>query len=106
MCLLMADIEPLKPSNTGWLIANVVADSPAFGWARTAVDPRLLTLLADPQWQPAKRPLLVLLDVTWSEAGKMFRKSSYLNHLSGAQPAPRTDVQPPPAPLQPQRPLL
>ena len=109
MCLLMADIEPLKPSNTGWLIADVVSDSFAFSWARTAVDPRLLTLLADPQWQPyvvfpgeyvtpervvtallpdlpcagqaAKRPLFVLLDATWAEAGKMFRKSPYLNQF-------------------------
>ena len=109
MCLLMADIEPLKPSNTGWLIADVVADTFAFGWARTSVDPDLLTLLADPQWQPyvvfpgefvtpgrvvnqllpgvaaqgqpVKRPLFVLLDATWAEAGKMFRKSPYLNHL-------------------------
>ena len=52
MCLIMADIEPLKPSNTGWLIADVVADTWAFGWARTEVDPALLALLADPQWQP------------------------------------------------------
>jgi DTW domain-containing protein len=51
-CLLMADIEPLKPSNTGWLIADVVPDTFAFGWARTETDPALLTLLADPQWQP------------------------------------------------------
>ena len=52
VCLIMADIEPLKPSNTGWLIADVVADTFAFGWARTAVHPDLLALLADPQWQP------------------------------------------------------
>ncbi len=52
VCLLMADIEPLKPSNTGWLIADVVPDTFAFGWARTEVDPALLALLADPQWQP------------------------------------------------------
>jgi DTW domain-containing protein len=50
-CLLMADIEPLKPSNTGWLVADVVPDTFAFGWARTETDPALLTLLADPQWQ-------------------------------------------------------
>jgi DTW domain-containing protein YfiP len=25
-CLIMADIEPLKPSNTGWLVADVVPD--------------------------------------------------------------------------------
>ena len=132
VCLLMADIEPLKPSNTGWLIADVVADTWAFGWARTVVDPALLALLADPQWQPylvfpgefvaaervvtavqananassnssgnanasdpgsgdisegasapvsGKRPLFVLLDATWPEARKMFRKSPYLDHL-------------------------
>jgi DTW domain-containing protein YfiP len=104
MCLLMADIEPLKPSNTGWLIADVVRDTFAFGWARTEVDPALLALLADPQWQPVvvfpgdfvepervvhevavtdkhKRPLFILLDATWPEARKMFRKSPYLNGL-------------------------
>ena len=52
VCLLMHDIEPLKPSNTGWLIADVVRDTFAFTWQRTGVDPRLLALLADPQWQP------------------------------------------------------
>ena len=114
MCLIMADIEPLKPSNTGWLIADVVTDSFAFGWARTEVDPALLALLADPQWQPyvvfpgefvdparvvtelathgntslqfpagrdSKRPLFVLLDATWPEARKIFRKSPYLDKL-------------------------
>ena len=136
-CLIMADIEPLKPSNTGWLIADVVPDTAAFGWARTAADPDLLALLTDPQWQPyvvfpgeyaaaervvsglladaapasacsappgtssagphasawssgtpecppehlSVRPLFVLLDATWSEARKMFRKSPYLAHL-------------------------
>lgn len=108
VCLIMGDIEPLKPSNTGWLVADVVADTAAFGWSRTAVDPALLALLADTQWQPVlvfpgefvearrvvsevptateiaapgKRPLFVLLDGTWSEARKMFRKSPYLDAL-------------------------
>lgn len=114
VCLIMCDTEPLKPSNTGWLIADVVADTAAFGWARTEVDPALLAMLADPQWQPylvfpgefvaagrvvtqlvghneaphfsagaptSKRPLFVLLDATWPEARKMFRKSPYLDHL-------------------------
>lgn len=105
VCLLMADIEPLKPSNTGWLVADVVQDTYAFGWARTEVDPALLALLADPQWQPyvvfpgeygaqervvhsvapaaeaGKRPLFVLLDATWPEARKMFRKSPYLDRF-------------------------
>ena len=106
VCLLMADIEPLKPSNTGWLIADVVPDTFAFGWARTEVHPDLLALLADPQWQPVvvfpgefvapervvtevaaagasagKRPLFILLDATWPEARKMFRKSPYLDRF-------------------------
>lgn len=108
VCLLLADTEPLKPSNTGWLVADVVADTYAFGWARTEVHPELLALLADPQWQPyvvfpgeyvaegrvvqtvapgapdagpAKRPLFVLLDATWPEARKMFRKSPYLDRF-------------------------
>ena len=106
-CLLMADTEPLKPSNTGWLVADGVADTFAFGWARTEVHPGLLALLADPQWQPylvfpgdfvepqrvvtqvppaseglpARRPLFVLLDATWPEARRMFRKSPYLDPL-------------------------
>ena len=110
VCLLMADIEPLKPSNTGWLVADVVADTFAFGWTRTETDPALAALLRDPQWQPyvvfpgqyaapervvrtvqpsdsppgdapAKRPLFILLDGTWSEARKMFRRSPYLDRL-------------------------
>ena len=105
ICLLMHDAEPLKPSNTGWLIADVVQDTYAFGWSRTEVDPALTALLQDPQWQPyvvfpseyvepperaiaalpteqaesSKRPLFILLDATWSEARKMFRKSPYLD---------------------------
>src|SRR5690606_9483264 len=102
-CLLMHDIEPLKPSNTGWLIADVVADTHAFGWTRTAVEQGLLDLLDDPQWQPflvfpgeyvaservvsevphvaGRRPLFILLDATWTEARKMQRKSPYLDRL-------------------------
>ncbi|WP_120993366.1 tRNA-uridine aminocarboxypropyltransferase [Stutzerimonas urumqiensis] len=101
-CLLMHDVEMLKPSNTGWLIADLVPSTYAFGWSRTAVAPGLLSLLSDPQWQPyvvfpgeyasaervvercaepepSRRPLFILLDATWTEARKMFRKSPYLN---------------------------
>ena len=108
VCLLMGDIEAIKPSNTGWLIADLVADTWAFQWSRTVIDPALIALLNDPKWQPyvvfpaefaepsrvmgellpstplkagqvAKRPLFVLLDGTWSEARKMFNKSRYLD---------------------------
>jgi DTW domain-containing protein YfiP len=109
VCLLMADIEPLKPTNTGWLIADVVADTFAFGWSRTEPDPALLALLSEPRWDcyvvfpgqyaapervvhavkpclkdeggAARRPLFILLDGTWSEARKMFSRSPYLNPM-------------------------
>ena len=111
VCLLMAEHETLKPSNTGWLIADVVPDTFAFAWARTTVEPALLALLADPQWQPYvvfpgefvapervitqllsapskitatatnQRPLFILLDATWPEARKIFKKSPYLNQF-------------------------
>jgi DTW domain-containing protein YfiP len=108
-CLLMAAFEPLKPSNTGWLVADVVPDTAAFAWSRVAVDPALLALLDDPQWQPCvvfpaefaapervitelapagppeggagARPLFILLDGTWSEACKIFRKSPWLHRF-------------------------
>lgn len=105
VCLLMGDIEAIKPSNTGWLIADLVSETHAFQWSRTEIDPALIALLNDPQWQPyvvfpgefvppervvadvlpapagtaARRPLFVLLDGTWSEARKMFNKSRYLD---------------------------
>ncbi|HHX35876.1 MAG TPA: DTW domain-containing protein [Gammaproteobacteria bacterium] len=107
VCLLMYDVEPLKPTNTGWLIADVVSDTFAFSWSRTEIDENIIALLADPQWQPyvvfpeeyvpvervvhtvphaelktvGKRPLFVVLDGTWTEARKMFRKSAYLADL-------------------------
>ena len=106
VCLLMAPFEPLKPSNTGWLVADVVPDTFAFAWSRLAVDLALVALLADPQWQPVvvfpgefaqpervvselpahasetpRRPLFILMDGTWSEARKMFRKSPILDRL-------------------------
>jgi DTW domain-containing protein YfiP len=123
ICLLMADTEPLKPSNTGWLVADVVPDTWAFGWARTETDPGLPALLADAQWQPCvvfpqeyaapgrvvhtveptpvahaaghPRPLFILLDGTWSEARKMFRKTPALDALPvlSLQPAQLSQYQ-------------
>ena len=106
VCLVMSEFEPLKPSNTGWLVADVVPDTHAFAWSRTAVDPALLALLDDPRWQPlvvfpgefarpervvtelpspatgtTRRPLFILLDGTWAEARKAFRKSPYLDRF-------------------------
>ena len=103
--LLMYDDEVLKPSNSGRLVADIVPDTFAFIWSRTQPDARLLALLADPLWQPCvvfpasyaspgrtvwhslpplgtdKRPLFILIDGSWREACKIFRKSPYLDSL-------------------------
>ncbi|SEK30717.1 conserved hypothetical protein [Colwellia chukchiensis] len=103
--LLMYDTEVLKPSNTGKLIADLVPDCFAFLWSRTQVDDKIIRLLSDPSWQPmivfpkayagedrqvfdnkvtlvdGKRPLFIMLDGSWREAKKMFRRSPYLQHL-------------------------
>ncbi|KMV32292.1 cytoplasmic protein [Photobacterium swingsii] len=99
--LVMYDDEVLKPSNTGRLIADLFQDTFAFIWSRTEPNAEMLALLEDPQWQPyvifpeeyatpervvndvqleqGKRPLFIMLDGSWAEAKKMFRKSPYLN---------------------------
>ncbi len=98
--LVMYDDEVLKPSNTGRLIADKVEDTYAYIWSRTAPNPKMLALIADEQWQPfvvfpaqyaqpervvnqpvvveGKRPLFILIDGTWQEAKKIFRKSTWL----------------------------
>jgi DTW domain-containing protein YfiP len=101
--LLMYDTEVFKPSNTGKLIADIVPDTFAFLWSRTVENPQLLAVINDPKWQPyvvfpaqyaqenrdvvqqkiackdGKRPLFIMLDGSWREAKKMFRKSPYLD---------------------------
>lgn len=102
--LLMHEKEVLKPSNTGKLIADIIDETYAFIWARTEVDEQLLTLINDEQYQPyvvfpeqykhqeqrvchqpnldtAKKPLFILIDASWREAKRIFRKSPYLNSL-------------------------
>ena len=103
VCLVMSEFEPLKPSNTGWLVADVVPDTHAFAWSRTAADPALAALLEDPRWQPVvvfpsefaapqrviteppsdptRRPLFILFDGTWAEARKAFRRSPTLDRF-------------------------
>ncbi len=103
MCILMHGNETLKPTNTGWLVADVVTDTLAFAWTRTDPDQRLVALLRDPLWtpyvvfqadgiapervvrdvasSPVRRPLFVLLDGSWAEARRMFRASRYLDGI-------------------------
>lgn len=103
--LLMYDTEVLKPSNTGKLIADLIPDTYAFLWSRTTKNDELQAVLDDEKWQPfvvfpqeyasedrqvysnkvvceqGKRPLFIMLDGSWREAKKMFRKSPYLDKL-------------------------
>jgi DTW domain-containing protein YfiP len=99
----MYDTEVLKPSNTGKLIADLIPDTFAFLWSRTTKNEALQSVLDDENWQPfvvfpqeyaqegrqvetksiecsnGKRPLFIMLDGSWREAKKMFRKSPYLD---------------------------
>ena len=111
--LIMSPDEIFKPSNTGHLIADVVRDTSVFKWSRTQPDAELLRIIRDDKYQPFivfpeqyvedktrvvtdldsgtnvnKIPLLILLDGSWREARRMFRKSDYLSHLPVISIAP------------------
>ncbi|MCE8017850.1 DTW domain-containing protein [Halomonas sp. MCCC 1A17488] len=106
--LITHPLEHLKPTNTGRLIRDVLPATEVFTWYRTAPDERLLALLDDPRFAPfvifpddqpdyaervvgmeavgaAKRkdkvPVFILLDGTWRQARRIFRKSDYLDRL-------------------------
>ncbi len=106
--LLTHPMEHHKPTNTGRLIRDVLPDTEVFTWYRTAPDERLLALLADERFAPfvvfpddqpdyAERvvgidavteakaagriPVYLLLDGTWRQARRIFRKSPYLDAL-------------------------
>jgi DTW domain-containing protein len=105
--LLLSENEVLKPSNTGRLVADVISDTHAIQWSRTNPEDELLAIINNPKYfpiilfpeqyvedrarlvtttsdlsiEPDKNILLILLDGSWREARRMFRKSPYLNHL-------------------------
>jgi len=102
-CLMMYDTEPMKPSNTGRLIADILPNTLAYQWSRTAFDEKHFLQTITQNYQPmvvfpasyahpdrvvlqqppktGKPPLFIMLDGTWTEARKMFRKSPWLNHF-------------------------
>lgn len=109
-CLLTHAAEYRKPTNTGRLIADCLQSTRLYTWSRTEIDIGLQRDLADSRYQhwlvyPAenteqkdrvmsfdasvsttgknheKQQVFILLDATWQQAAKMFRKSPYLNHL-------------------------
>ncbi|XKE45980.1 DTW domain-containing protein [Halomonas organivorans] len=106
--LLTHPLEHYKPTNTGRLIRDVLPGTEVFTWYRTAPDERLLALLDDPRYAPfvifpddhedyahrvvgmdavAERqekgriPVFIILDGTWRQARRIFRKSLYLAEL-------------------------
>ncbi|WP_110657612.1 tRNA-uridine aminocarboxypropyltransferase [Salinicola halimionae] len=106
--LLTHSYEHNKPTNTGRLIADVLPQTQTFTWYRTAPEARLLELLADRRYVPfvvfpddqpdyqhrvvderavigAKQdgfiPVFILIDGTWRQARRIFRKSPYLDGL-------------------------
>ena len=106
--LVMYDDEVLKPTNSGRLIADVVPNTSAFLWSRKEPSKEMVAAINNPKYQPMlifpakyaepeqavishvsqcentgedKIPLLILLDGSWRQAIKMFRKSPYLHHL-------------------------
>ena len=103
--LLTHPLEHYKPTNTGRLIGDVLNQTQVFTWHRTAPDARLLALLEDARFAPfvvfpddqpdyadrvvsidavkqaktcGKTPVYILLDGTWRQARRIFRKSPYL----------------------------
>ena len=102
-CLVMFDTEPMKPSNTGRLIADILPETTAYEWSRTAPPQALLETVNNDQLQPlvvfpghyaapgravvetpprtGKPPLFIMLDGTWTEAAKMFRKSPWMDRF-------------------------
>ncbi|CAM3347932.1 tRNA-uridine aminocarboxypropyltransferase [Halomonas lysinitropha] len=106
--LLTHPLEHYKPTNTGRLIVDLLSDTEVFTWYRTVPDERLLALLVDERYAPFvifpddqpdyadrvvdmeavtaakegnRTPVFIILDGTWRQARRIFRKSPYLDRL-------------------------
>lgn len=106
--LLTHPLEHFKPTNTGRLIRDVITTTRVFTWYRVAPDAQLAALLDDSRYAPfvifpddqpdyadrvvgieavhavkgqARIPVFIILDGTWRQARRMFRKSAYLDQL-------------------------
>lgn len=101
--LLMHPDEVHKPTNTGRLIADCMPGTRIFTWHRKEPPAGFVELCRDPAYAPMlvfpappdryeerllerppetnAKPVFILLDGTWQQAGKMFRLTHYLQHL-------------------------
>lgn len=105
--LLTHRYEFYKPTNTGRLIMDSVADTKLFEWSRTEPSAELMAALEDRRYAPClvfpsgedyqhrmiespgtddRIPVFVILDGTWRQARRMFRHSRYLQHLPVIEP--------------------
>lgn len=105
--LLTHRYELYKPTNTGRLIVDSIAQTRVFEWSRTEPSPELLAALADERYAPClvfpaaedyrhrmveqvgedgRIPVFIILDGTWRQARRMFRHSRYLQHLPVIEP--------------------
>lgn len=101
--LLMHPDEQHKPTNTGRLIADCLPQTRIFTWHRKEPPAGFVELCEDPALMPMlvfpaspdryeerlisklpasnAKPVFILLDGTWQQAGKMFRLTQYLQAL-------------------------
>lgn len=101
--LMMNEEEIRKPTNTGHLITDSVVNSKMFIWKRTEPDQELINLVNSGDYDPwlvfpadspdnahrarefqkssDKPTAFILIDGTWNQARKIFRKSTYLDKL-------------------------
>ena len=92
-----------KPTNTGRLIADCVPQTRIFTWHRKEPPTGFVELCQNPSYAPmivfpappdryeerlleypiktSAKPVFILLDGTWQQAGKMFRLTHYLQSL-------------------------
>ncbi|MBU2711775.1 tRNA-uridine aminocarboxypropyltransferase [Zooshikella harenae] len=101
--LLMHPYERYKPTNTGQLLVDTLPNVAMYDWYRTMPNDDLLSRIHSEQYTPIlvfpddmlmgnpvmtatrlpeiTNPAFVLLDGTWQQARKIYRKSDYLHQL-------------------------
>jgi len=106
--------ERFKPTNTGRLIQDTLADTQVFEWNRTEPDQALLDRLNAPDVdpyivfpegddyqermsplvaKPGRKPMFIILDGTWRQARRMFRHGRFMDHIPVIQPDTRRTTQ-------------
>ncbi|PCI28845.1 MAG: DTW domain-containing protein [SAR324 cluster bacterium] len=101
--LLMHPMESRKPTNTGKLIANCIDSTKTFIWDRLHPPEEFIRELKNPQYriylifpddftedkslvtdyveEDDRIPVFLILDGTWKQARKIYRRSEYLQRL-------------------------